>query len=105
MSLYKPGVNIAINEKLFPTKTRCKFMQYTPNKPDKFGIKFLSDVDIQAKYILNAISYLRKDESHAPYERLSDWIVMNLMKLFFEKNINVTTNNFFTSLKLAYDLK
>uniref|UniRef100_T1HRF4 Uncharacterized protein n=1 Tax=Rhodnius prolixus TaxID=13249 RepID=T1HRF4_RHOPR len=24
---------------LFPTKSRCRFTRYMPNKPDKFGIK------------------------------------------------------------------
>ena len=37
---YKPGANITVNEQLFPTKARCRFTQYIPNKPDKFGIQF-----------------------------------------------------------------
>ncbi|GFV62469.1 piggyBac transposable element-derived protein 3 [Trichonephila clavipes] len=28
-----------IDEQLFPSKARCRFPQYTPSKPDKFGIK------------------------------------------------------------------
>ena len=38
ISCYKPGENIKIDEQLFPTKSRCRFTQYIPNKPDKFGI-------------------------------------------------------------------
>ena len=37
---YKPGAAITVDEQLFPTKTRCRFTQYMPNKPNKFGIKF-----------------------------------------------------------------
>ena len=37
---YKPGANITVDEQLFLTKARCRFTQYMPNKPDKFGIKF-----------------------------------------------------------------
>jgi hypothetical protein len=37
-SCYKPGENIAIDEQLFPTKVRCKWIQYIASTPDKFGI-------------------------------------------------------------------
>ena len=57
---YKPGENITVDEQLFPTKARCRFMQYMANKPEKFGIKFWLAVDVKSKYILNAISYLAK---------------------------------------------
>ena len=80
ISSYKPGPNITIDEQLFPTKARCRFTQYMPNKPDKFGIKFWLAVDVDTKYILNAIPYLGKEESRAPSQRLSDWVVMNLMQ-------------------------
>ena len=33
------------------------------NKPDKFDIKFLLAVDVESKYILNAIQHLGKDEA------------------------------------------
>ena len=56
-----------------------------PNKPDKFGIKFWLAVDVDTKYILNAIPYLGKEESRAPSQRLSDWVVMNLMQPSWEK--------------------
>lgn len=37
---YQPGQNITVDEQLFPSKARCRFTQYMPNKPNKFGIKF-----------------------------------------------------------------
>lgn len=37
---FKPGAYITVDEQLFPTKARCRFTQYMPNKPHKFGIKF-----------------------------------------------------------------
>ena len=104
ISSYKPGPNITIDEQLFPTKARCRFTQYMPNKPDKFGIKFWLAVDVDTKYILNAIPYLGKEESRAPSQRLSDWVVMNLMQPYLGKGRNVTTDNFFTSYSLAKQL-
>ena len=38
-SCYKLSENKAVDEQLFATKDRCKFTQYMPNTPNKFGIK------------------------------------------------------------------
>jgi len=50
-----------VDEQLLPTKTRCPFIQFMPNKPDKFGIKFWNLVDLKSKYLLNSYPYLGKD--------------------------------------------
>ena len=42
---YVPGAYITIDEQLLPSKVRCRFIQYIPNKPDKFGIKFWMAID------------------------------------------------------------
>lgn len=55
---YKADMNVTIDEQLFPTKVRCKFTQYMPNKPDKFGIKFWLASDVNSKYIINGFPYL-----------------------------------------------
>ena len=89
---------------MFPTKARCKFTQYIASKPDKFGIKFWLAADVQSKYLVNAFPYLGKDETRTPGERLSESVVMRLMDPYLGKGRNVTTDNFFTSLKLAKDL-
>ena len=101
---YKPGENITVDEQLFPTKTRCRFTQYMTNKPDKFGIKFCLAVDVKWKYILNAISYLGKDEVRPATQRLSESVVITLVESYLGKGRNVTTNNFFTSTHLATEL-
>lgn len=58
---YKPGAYITVDEHLFPSKTRCRFTQYMPNKPDKFEIKFWLACDVNSKYIINGFPYLGKD--------------------------------------------
>ena len=35
---FVPSPYITIEKQLFPCKARCRFIQYMPNKPDKFGI-------------------------------------------------------------------
>ena len=37
---YVPNCDLTIDEQLFLCKTRCPFIQYMANKPNKFGIKF-----------------------------------------------------------------
>uniref|UniRef100_A0A9J7WY27 PiggyBac transposable element-derived protein domain-containing protein n=1 Tax=Cyprinus carpio carpio TaxID=630221 RepID=A0A9J7WY27_CYPCA len=101
---YNPGLHITVDEQLFPSKTRCCFLQYIATKPDKFGIKFWVACDLKSKYICNVLPYLGKDPSRPSGERLSENVVMRLMEPFLDKGRNVTTNNFFTSLSLAHKL-
>ena len=75
------------------------------NKPDKFDIKFWIAVDLESKYILNAIPYLGKDETRPGTQRLSESMVIKLVELYLGKERNVTTDNFFTSIHLATELR
>ena len=43
---YKPGANLTVDEQLFPTKAKCRFTHYMPNKPNKFGIKLWLACDV-----------------------------------------------------------
>ena len=77
---YKPGENITVDEQLFPTKACCRFIQYMANKLDKFAIQFWLAVDVEFKYIPNAISYLGKDEARPATQTLSESVVINIVK-------------------------
>ncbi|KAL2737024.1 piggyBac transposable element-derived protein 4-like [Vespula squamosa] len=59
---YKPNAHVIIDEQIFPTKAKCKFMQYMPNKPDKYGMKAWL-VSVTTKYLINGFSYLRINEN------------------------------------------
>ncbi|KFM77548.1 hypothetical protein X975_04739, partial [Stegodyphus mimosarum] len=58
---YKPEESITADQPLYPSVCRC--LESTPNKPDKFGIKFWLAVDVSSKYIINTFPYLGKDDS------------------------------------------
>ncbi|XP_058873952.1 piggyBac transposable element-derived protein 4-like [Acipenser ruthenus] len=105
IACYKPGENLTVDEQLFSTKARCRWTQYMPNKPDKFGIKFWLAVDVDSKYVVNGYPYLGKDDTCPAGQRLGDNVVLRLMEPYLGKGRNVTTNNFFTSLQLAKKLK
>ena len=51
-------------------------------------------VDVETKYILNAIPYLGRNKIRAPSHRLFDWIVMNLMEPYRwkEEMLQLTTS-------------
>ncbi|XP_068201199.1 piggyBac transposable element-derived protein 4-like [Palaemon carinicauda] len=104
ISCYRPSENITVDEQLFPTKCRCPFTQYIASKPDKFGIKFWLAADAKSKYLLNGFPYLGKDESRPSNQPLSEYVVLKLTEPYTGKGRNVTTDNFFTSVKLAEKL-
>lgn len=98
---YQPGQNITVDEQLFPSKARCRFTQYMPNKPNKFGIKFWLASDVSSKYVLNGFPYLGKDEQQPSSMLLSEHVVLKLVEPYTGCGRNVTTDNFFTSMSLA----
>ena len=100
---YKPGAAITVDEQLFPTKARCRFTQYMPNKPNKFGIKFWLASDVKSKYVVNAFPYLGKDAVRLSVP-LGEFVVLKLMEPYIGCGRTMTTDNFFTSLSLARKL-
>lgn len=99
---WHPSCFLTVDEQLFPTKARCPFTQYMPNKPGKFGIKFWLLCDSESAYVLNAQPYLGRnyDENRGNLQ-LGEHVVMRLMEPYFGRGHNVTTDNFFTSKKLS----
>ena len=101
----KPGANITVDEQLFPIKARCRFTQYMPNKPDKFGIKFWMAIDVNTKYMLHSFPYLRKNDSRPAGITLGDDVVLRLTEAYKKTGRNVTTDNVFTLVNLAKTLR
>ena len=99
-----PNMNITIDEQLISCTARCKFIQYMPNKPDKFGIKFWLAFDVESKYLYNGFSNLGKDWTRSGDDSLPTDVVMKLMIPLFRQGFNVTCDNFFTSLNLLLKL-
>ncbi|KOX69489.1 hypothetical protein WN51_06573, partial [Melipona quadrifasciata] len=80
---YKPHENISIDEQLFPTKARCRFTQYMPNKPHKFGIKFWLAVDVESKYIVNGFLGESEPESETT-QSLDEFVTLTLAEPYSE---------------------
>ena len=99
----KPGATITVDEQLFPIKVKCRFTQYMPNKPNKFGIKFWLASDVKSKYVVNAFPYLGKDEMRLSVP-LGEFVVLKLIDPYIDCGRTVATDNFFTGLSLATKL-
>ncbi|KAJ8868399.1 hypothetical protein PR048_029915 [Dryococelus australis] len=76
-----------------------------PGKPDEFGVRYWLTVDAKNRYILNGFPYLGKDATRPPDKPLSEHVMLRLMESFFDKEKNVTTDSYFTSVSLANELK
>lgn len=105
LQVYTPNPFLTVDEQLLPLKNRCCFIQFMPNKPDKFGIKYWILSDVKTKFVINQMPYLgAHDRNERCGLRLGDFVVRKLMEPFFNKGYNVCTDNFFTSLSLAEHL-
>ncbi|XP_035227219.1 uncharacterized protein LOC118199458 [Stegodyphus dumicola] len=89
-------------------KSRCRFIQYLADKLDKFGIKFWLPTDVKSKYVLNGYPYLGKDEERPTNLQHGESVVLKLLQPHLNSGLNVTkiltTDNVFTSVKLADEL-
>ena len=75
------------------------------SKYDKYGKKYWLAADKDCKYVVNWFPYVGSDETRSRAECVSDQVVLRLLKLFLNKGRNVTTDNYFTSMKLATNLQ
>ena len=62
-------------------------------------------MDKESKYVINGFSSIGKDEMRSSTERVFDRVVMQLMRLYLCTTRNVTTDSYFSSGKLANQLK
>ena len=85
---FVPSFDLTIDEQLFPCKNRCPFIQYIPNKLDKFGVKFWLLVDVRSKYLCNVPPYLGKDPKRNRENDLPTDVCLWLMQSFLKKGYN-----------------
>jgi len=55
-------------------------------------------VDKYSRCVVNEFRYGGRDETHLRDERVSDQVVMVLLKPYLNRGRNVTTDNYFTSM-------
>uniref|UniRef100_T1HQA8 PiggyBac transposable element-derived protein domain-containing protein n=1 Tax=Rhodnius prolixus TaxID=13249 RepID=T1HQA8_RHOPR len=72
---------------LFPTKSRCRFTQYMPNKPDKFGIKSWLAFDV-----IKGFPFLGKRESREPSVPLGEFVALKLAEMYTARAVTPLKN-------------
>ncbi|KAL2731778.1 piggyBac transposable element-derived protein 4-like [Vespula squamosa] len=88
---YKPHMNLSIDERLFPTKVKCKFMQYIPSN----GIKFWHQV--------LGLSYLGKEETPPSSTPLDKFLYSKWSNHLYDTR-DITINISFMCASLATEL-
>ena len=102
---YTHTFSLTVDEQLMPLKSRCSFVTFMPNKPDKYGVKFWVLTDVETKYVSNIDVYLENLEKERRVDApLAVSMVVNLCKHIKRKSYNITCDNFFTSLPVAKKL-
>uniref|UniRef100_A0A1B6LLL4 PiggyBac transposable element-derived protein domain-containing protein n=1 Tax=Graphocephala atropunctata TaxID=36148 RepID=A0A1B6LLL4_9HEMI len=103
---YNVGELATIDEMLEGFRGRCKFRQYIPNKPAKYGIKIYALVDAKTFFTSNMEIYTGK-QPQGPYftiENNASSVVKRMIKPIDKSGRNVTIDNYFTSVPLLNDL-
>lgn len=101
-SNFKPLGSVTIDEQLFPFRSGAPFRQYIPSKPAKYGLKIFWCCDSATAYPLLGKIYLEKQPGAARAKNVGEQTVVRLMQSshLLNKGICVTTDNFFTSMRL-----
>lgn len=101
--MYVPGAFITVDEQMLPFRGRAGFVQYLPNKPDPYGIKNWVAADAKTYYVCNMQVYVGRDRNCTKEIRQGERVVMEMTEGLDGRN--VTCDNFFTSHRLAAQLK
>ncbi|XP_068240209.1 piggyBac transposable element-derived protein 4-like [Palaemon carinicauda] len=105
--MYVPSETVTVDEQLLAFHGNCPFCMYIPSKPAKYGIKLCLICDSKSKYMLRAIPYLGKEDTQ-PQARgginVGRKITKDLTEPYHNRNRNVTTDNWFSSVLFVTDL-
>lgn len=102
-SIYQPYENVTIDEQLKSFRGRCKFRQYMPAKPAKYGLKFWWITDSKTSFPLKCDIYTGSETSATDHGRAYD-VVNYLMRKYINVGRNLTIDNYFTSVDLAQNM-
>ena len=91
-----------MDEQLVAFRGRCRFKQYIPSKPGKYGLKVWVACDAKTSYALKMQVYMGKQEGHPAEVNQGSRVVLELTEGL--AGHTVTCDNFFTSYRLGEEL-
>ena len=99
---YVPGFYVTIDERITPFRGKCRFRVYMKNKPRKYGTKSWLMVDSKNSYVKDFEIYLGKKGQREVKQGLQ---VVKRLTDHLESGRNITCDNFFTSMELAFEMQ
>lgn len=96
-----PDTNVTIDEQLVGFRGRCSFVQYMPSKPAKYGLKIFWMCESTSGYALDGLVYVGRQPGEPPHKNLGFEVVQTLVRSIHNSGLNLTIDNFFTSVPLA----
>ncbi|XP_062312239.1 piggyBac transposable element-derived protein 4-like [Osmerus eperlanus] len=99
-----PSDCVTIDEQLVPFRGRCRFLQYMPSKPAKYGIKIFWMCDARIPHAIDGMVYTGRQPGEEVQRNLGENIVQQLCYGIRQTGRNITMDNFFTSVPLAEKL-
>lgn len=100
--LFNPGQDVCVDEQLVPFKGRCRFRQYMPSKPAKYGIKIWVTCDVTTSYAWKLQIYTGKSPGSPAEVNQGKRVILEMTEGL--QGNTVTCDNFFTSYGLAEEL-
>lgn len=96
-----PDTNVTIDEQLVGFRGRCRFVQYMPSKPAKYGLKIFWMCESKSGYAMDGLVYVGRQPGEPPHKNLGLEVVQTLVRSIQNSGLNLTVDNFFTSIPLA----
>ncbi|KAJ8927329.1 hypothetical protein NQ314_020220 [Rhamnusium bicolor] len=106
-NVYGVGQSATIDEVLVSFRGRCRFKMYMQMKPCKYGIKIKALTDARNSYLFNAYKDSGKNSDGIglidEYKRFSKptQTVLRLAEPLFGSNLNITVDNWLSSIELV----
>ncbi|XP_034085017.1 piggyBac transposable element-derived protein 4-like isoform X2 [Gymnodraco acuticeps] len=100
--LCNPGEDVCVDEQLVPFRGRCKFRQYIPSKPAKYGLKIWVTADVETSYAWKCQIYTGKAAGSAAEVGQGKRVVLEMTEGL--QGITVTCDHLFTSYALVQEL-
>lgn len=102
--MYKPQRHLSLDEGMIPWRGHLSFRVYSPDKPNKYGIKVYMLCDALSGYCLKFNMYAGKSIVPISMHGITYDLVMDMMSGYFGQGYILYMDNYYSGVQLAWDL-